>query len=128
MVAANDRTALGFCLSAGNRHDAPQGRRLLSLLGQARDGLFLAMDRAYEGNKTRSLASSLGYMPVVPPKRNRLDPWEYDKAIYRRRNEVERLFRRLQGFRRVFVRYDKLDVVFLNFVIFALIIESLRLC
>ena len=50
------------------------------------------MDRAYEGDDTRQLALDLGYVPVVPPKSNRLDPWEYDKAMYRKRNEVERLF------------------------------------
>jgi len=44
----------------------------------------------------------------------------------KRRNEVERLFRRLKGFRRVFSRFDKLDVVFLGFVHFALIVDGLR--
>ena len=44
----------------------------------------------------------------------------------RQRNEVERLFRRLQGFRRIFSRFDKLDVVFLAFLNFALIVEALR--
>jgi len=85
------------------------------------------MDRAYEGNETRQLALNLGYTPVVPPKSNRIDPWEYDRAMYRRRNEVERLFRRIKGFRRVFSRFEKLDVVFIAFIHFALIVESLRL-
>lgn len=85
------------------------------------------MDRAYEGNETRQLALDLGYIPVVPPKCNRLDPWEYDKEMYRRRNEVERLFRRIKGFRRIFSRFEKLDVVFVAFINFALIVDSLRL-
>ena len=84
------------------------------------------MDRAYEGNPTRQLALDLGYIPVVPPKTDRRDPWEYDRAMYRKRNEVERLFRRLKGFRRVFSRFDKLDVVFLAFIHFALIVEAVR--
>jgi transposase len=46
--------------------------------------------------------------------------------MYKRRNEVERLFRRLKGFRRVFSRFDKLDIVFLGFVHFALIVDGLR--
>ncbi|HEY3853450.1 MAG TPA: IS5/IS1182 family transposase, partial [Verrucomicrobiae bacterium] len=41
--------------------------------------------------------------------------------------EVERLFRRLKGFRRVFSRFDKLDVMFAAFVLFALIVEALRI-
>jgi transposase len=88
----------------------------------------LIMDRAYEGDDTRQLALDLGYVPVVPPKRNRLDPWDYDRAMYRKRNEVERLFRRLKGFRRVFSRFDKLDVMFTGFIHFALIVEAFRMC
>ncbi|MCQ8811511.1 IS5/IS1182 family transposase, partial [Escherichia coli] len=56
-----------------------------------------------------------------PPNPQRLKPWKLDKAVYRQRNHVERLIRRLKGFRRVFTRYDKLDVLFRSFVTFALI-------
>jgi transposase len=86
------------------------------------------MDRAYEGEETRQLALQLGYEPVVPPKSNRLDPWEYDRELYKRRNEVERLFRRLKGYRRIFTRFEKLDVMFLGFLNFVLVAEGLRLC
>ena len=69
------------------------------------------MDRAYEGNETRQLALELGFTPVVPPLCTRVEPWRYSKAWYKRRNEIERLFRRLKGFRRIFSRFDKLDVM-----------------
>ena len=82
------------------------------------------MDRAYAGHETRRLAEDLGFVPVVPPNPNRVEPWEYDRVTYRRRNEVERLFRRLKGYRRVFTRYDKLDVMFLAFVQLALIFDA----
>ena len=88
--------------------------------------LHLLMDRAYEGDETRQLALDLGFVPVVPPKCNRLSPWEYDRVMYRRRNEIERLFRRLKGFRRIFSRFEKLDVMFIAFIHFALIVEALR--
>ena len=84
------------------------------------------MDRAYEGDETRQLARELGYVPVVPPNPNRRVPWEYDRVLYRRRNEIERLFRRLKGYRRIFSRFDKLDVLFAGFILFALIVEALR--
>jgi transposase len=89
--------------------------------------LPLIMDKAYEGDETRQLVMDLGMIPVVPPKCNRLHPWEYDRQLYKKRNEIERLFRRLKGFRRIFSRFEKLDVVFLGFIYFALIIETLRL-
>jgi transposase len=46
--------------------------------------------------------------------------------MYRRRNEIERLFRRLKGFRRIFSRFEKLDVMFKGFIHFALIADGLR--
>ena len=84
------------------------------------------MDRAYEGDETRQLALDLGFDPVVLPLRTRVEPWEYDREMYKRRNEIERLFRRLKGFRRIFSRFEKLDAVFLGFIVFALIVDALR--
>ena len=84
------------------------------------------MDRAYEGDETHQLVRELGWIPVVPPKRNRREPWEYDRELYKQRNEVERLFRRVKGFRRIFTRFDKLDVVFTFFIYFALITDALN--
>ena len=46
-----------------------------------------------------------GYDPIVPPKSNRLRKWHYDKELFKRRNEIERFFRRLKRFRRIFTRY-----------------------
>lgn len=84
------------------------------------------MDRAYEGNETRWLAQSLGFDPVVPPKRDRLEPWQYDKELYKRRNEIERLFGRIKRFRRIFTRYDKTDLMFSAFITITLIADMLR--
>ena len=126
MVAADARTAITFSLSPGQAGDAPQGRALLRHLGPPNRPLYLLMDKAYEGDETRQLALDLGFIPVVPPKTNRLEPWDYDREMYKRRNEVERLFRRLKGFRRIFSRFDKLDVMFSAFIHFALIVDVLR--
>jgi transposase len=114
-------------LSPGQAGDAPNGRELLEAGGPVPEGCYLIMDSAYEGDETLRLARQLGYIPVVPPNPNRLALWEYDRIIYRRRNEIERLFRRLKGYRRVFCRFDKLDVLFAGFVVLALIIEALRI-
>lgn len=126
MVAADARTALTFSLSPGQAHDAPAGRQLLQSLCGLPKRCRLIMDRAYEGNETRQLALDLGFIPVVPPTVTRISPWRYSKAWYRRRNEIERLFRRLKAFRRIFSRFDKLDVMYMAFLSFALIVEALR--
>ena len=125
MVAAGTRTAVTLALTPGSAHDAPAGRKLLSALGRVASPINLLMDRAYEGDETRQLALDLGYVPVVPPKSNRVTPWTYDRKLYKSRNEIERLFRRLKGFRRIFSRFDKLDRMFLAVIHFALIIDGL---
>jgi transposase len=117
-----------FSLLPGQAHDARPGRDLLTKVGAPDRPLYLLMDRAYEGSETRQLALDLGFIPVVPPKTTRPSPWEYDREMYKRRNEVERLFRRLKGYRRIFSRFEKLDVMFVGFISFALIADGLRLC
>ncbi len=98
----------------------------MSTLEPPESTVSMVMDRAYEGDETRQLVLELGFTPVVPPKQTRLNSWKYDRLMYCRRNEIERLFRRLKGFRRIFSRFDKLDVMFTAFIHFALIVEALR--
>ena len=83
------------------------------------------MDRAYEDDQTRTLAKEQGFNVVVPPKKNRKEPWNYDKELYKQRNEVERYFLRLKRFRKVFTRYDKLDTIFLSVIMLAMIFDAL---
>ena len=80
------------------------------------------MDRAPEGHRT----VALGVTPVVPPRQNRRARWAYDRQLDKRRNEGERLFRRVKGFRRILTRFEQLGVLFLGFIVFALIFEALR--
>jgi transposase len=101
----------------------PAGRQLLQ--GDPPDAQHLVVDRAYEGDDTRQLVLDFPMTPVVRPKQNRRQPWSYSEALYKTRNEVKRLFRRLKGHRRIFTRFDKLDVVFSFFVHLALIIEGI---
>jgi len=126
MLATGARTALDFILSPGNSHDAPQGRLLMETIGKQKNSKSLIMDRAYEDDVTRYTAQTLGFSPVVPPKSNRKNPWEYDKELYKMRNEIERLFRLIQEFRRVFCRFDKLDVVYTGFIKLALVFIAIR--
>ena len=131
MMSANERIAVEFILSPGQAHDAPQGRLLLETVGTQKyehnyTSVPLLMDRAYEDDETRYVAQQLYFTPVVPPKKNRKEPWVYDKEFYKHRNEIERLFRLIQGFRRVFCRFDKLDIMYCGFIMLALIFIAIR--
>lgn len=125
MVTSSDRSVVTFLITPGNAHDAPAGRELLDMIGRSDSDCFLLMDRAYEGDETRMKVENHGFIPVVPPKSNRKDPWEYDKTMYKRRNEIERFFLRLKRFRKVFSRYDKLDALFVGFILFAMIADAI---
>jgi transposase len=92
------------------------GRQARSFARQAAYGY----GQGLQGDETRACVKKGGFTPVVPPKHNRKEPWNYDKELYKRRNEVERLFRKLKGFRRIFTRYEKLDVMFRSFLHLAL--------
>jgi len=113
-----------FHLSAGNRHDALEGRKLIESIFSD-DKHYLLMDRAYEDDAARALAVEQGFIPVVTPKSNHKDPWKYDKELYKRRNEVERYFLRLKRFRKVFTRYDKLDIIYFSVVSLAMILDAI---
>jgi transposase len=96
----------------------PKGRGLLGAPAALLTG------KAYSDNKTRCAAGSLNFRPVVPPKKERGAPRRFDRKareLYKQRNVVGRLFRRLKAFRRIFTRYDKLDIMFTAFVHLALI-------
>ena len=124
MVTASDRSAVAFSLSGGNAHDAPQGELLLDKVRRSDEQVYILMDGAYEGDKMREAAVKKGFVSVVPPKKNRKEPWEYDKERYKQRNEIERFFLRLKRFRKILTRYDKLDAVFSGFICFAMVVDA----
>ena len=86
----------------------------------------MIMDRACEGNETRQLVLDLGMTPLVPRKANRVIKWDYDRPLYKRRNKVQRLSRRLKGDRRIFSRVEKLDVMYRAFLNCALIMNMIK--
>jgi transposase len=126
VLSVKDTLLKGFILSGGEEHDAPAGRLLLETVGKQGNSVPVLMDRAYADFKTRFTAWNLCFKAVVPPKSNANYQWDYDKELYKKRNEIERFFRRLKAFRAVFTRYDKLDTIFSSFVLFAAIIILLR--
>jgi transposase len=47
-------------------------------------------------------------IPVIPAKKNRKVSREFDQALYKERNRVERFFQKLKHFRRIATRYERL--------------------
>jgi transposase len=111
-------------LSGGECHDSPEGEKLVSSMERLPEQIYILMDRACEGDSMRKTAQEKGFTAIVPPKKNRRAPWDYDKERYKQRNEIERYFLRLKRFRKIFTRYDKLDELFTVFIYFAMCVDA----
>jgi transposase len=89
--------------------DAAEGRALPEAAGRwGHSRVSLLTDRAYEDGRAR------------------VHLWNYDKELYKRRNEIERFFRRLKAFRGICTRYDKVARIFSAFIYLACICIALR--
>ena len=56
---------------------------------------------------------------MIPPKRNRISPREYDKHLYKARHLIENFFAQLKQYRAIATRYDKLAQNFLGAIYLA---------
>ena len=115
---------LAFLLSPGNDHDS---KHAVSLLGQVNiEGSNVLGDKAYGAKAIRDYIESQEASYTIPPKNDVADPWPVDWYAYKERHLVECFFQKLKWFRRVFTRYEKLDVSFLAFVYIASIAILLK--
>jgi transposase len=101
-----------FSLTAGQVSDYKEA---LSLIDGLKTNAILA-DKGYDADYIIEAISQCGAQAVIPPKSNRNTLRVYDKALYKERNLIERLFNKLKHFRRVATRYDKTASAFLAFV------------
>lgn len=90
---------------------------LFRMLGDRIEGLLA--DKGYDADAIRAELAVAGVEAVIPAKSNRRIPIPHDRAGYRWRNRVERLFSKLKNWQRVATRYDKTKESYLGFVALA---------
>jgi transposase len=78
---------------------------LLSAIARPRR---LIADKAYDVDSLRGWLKAHRIRAVIPSTATRTVPHPLDRAAYRRRNLIERLFCRLKNWRRIATRYDRL--------------------
>ncbi|WP_425541239.1 IS5 family transposase [Streptomyces rimosus] len=117
---------LAVLLTAGQRHDGVCARPLLESIRVPRIGRgrprcrpdHVVADKAYASRGLRAYLRKRGIAHTIAEKRDQQRhrrnrgcdggrPPRFDREIYRRRNIVERCFKRLKGFRGIATRYDK---------------------
>ena len=113
---------LRFIFTAGARHDVPQAPALIA--GYTCDTVIA--DAAYDSDAFRTAIIDQGSVPVIRPRKNRLEERPYDQDLYKLRNVIERFFHRLKQYRRVATRYDKYARCYLGFVHFAAILITAK--
>ncbi|WP_405053244.1 IS5 family transposase [Sphingomonas sp. SORGH_AS_0742] len=102
--------AYALMLTAGNVSDVKAAPALLERAGRMR---YLIADKGYDADRLRRWLRDAGVVPVIPGRRNRKRTVRYDKQRFRGRHLIENAFCRLNDFRRVATRYDKLAANFL---------------
>lgn len=107
---------LGFHLTPGQACDLDGADYLLP---QLESDTVLA-DKAYDADKrVIEPLEAQGKTVVIPPKRNRVTPREYDKTLYQARHLVENFFAKLKQYRAIATRYDKRAINFLGAIYLA---------
>ncbi|MBL4691980.1 MAG: transposase [Magnetovibrio sp.] len=101
---------LVFSLTPGQTADITRAVMFGTRLPRAQ---YLLADKAYEADHWRQYLKSRHIIPVIPNKRNRKKLHPFNKARYKGRNVLVRMFGRLKDFRRIATRYDKNAINFM---------------
>lgn len=105
-----------FILTPGQAHDLNGADGLLPDL----EADALLADKAYDADeRVLDLLQKAGKTAIIPPKRNRKEPREYDKELYTARHLIENFFCKLKQYRAIATRYDKTACNFLAAVYLA---------
>lgn len=102
-------------LTGGNVHDVVVADTLLEDVV----GCYVVEDAGYDSNPHRRALMANNNIPVIPGRKNRKAPIEYDKKIYALRRHIEIFFGKIKENKRLGMRYEKLDETFLGFIALA---------
>ena len=100
-------------LSAGNFHDSREAEAALSAVPL--EGTVVLADKAYGSKAIRGFITASGANYCIPPKANE-KPWPCDWHLYKERHLVECFFQKLNQYRGIATRFNKLACRFLAFV------------
>ena len=90
------------------------------VLLEALEAEALLGDKAYDADeRVVERLEKQGKAAVIPPRRNRTEPREYDKDLYKARHLIENFFAKLKQYRAIATRYDKLTESFLGAIYLA---------
>ena len=102
---ADDRgRPVAFALTPGNVADVIMAAPLLGAVAKPKR---LLADKAYDADSLRRWLKQRKIKAAIPSTASRRTPYPLDRAAYKRRNVIERMFCKLKNWRRVATRYDR---------------------
>ena len=107
---------VGLFITAGQVSDCTGAAALMNGLPEAE---WILADRGYDADWFRDTLTDKGTKPCIPGRKSRKKTVKYDKRSYRRRNRIERMFGRINDWRRVATRHDRSPTVFLSAIALA---------
>lgn len=116
MLADRKGEPLAFTLTGAQEADITEAPTLIARAEQAD---AVVGDKGYDSDALIEQLHKRGTEAVIPPRSNRIASRRYSKRLYKARNLIERLFRRLKEFRRIATRYEKLDRHFAAMIMLA---------
>ena len=105
---------LAFHLTVGEAADCKTYEDLIDLPERA--PVALLADKGYDADAIRADLADRKIEAVIPGRSNRRVKIEYDRALYKQRNRIERMFGHLKINRAIATRYDQLANSFLGMV------------
>ncbi|MBN9435366.1 MAG: IS5 family transposase [Bosea sp.] len=101
---------VAVALTPGNIADISMAQPMLEAMAPNRR---LIADRAYDADRLRDWLGERGIEAVIPGRASRNVAYPLNRAAYRRRNVIERMFGKLKNWKRIATRYDRLAVNYL---------------
>ncbi len=98
----------------GEAADCKAYDTLIALPEQAPQALLA--DKGYDADAIRADLASRDIQAVIPGRSNRRVKIEHDRALYKQRNGIERMFGHLKINRAIAMRYDQLAASFMSMV------------
>ena len=97
-----------FLITEGTVADCTQAGALIEGISAE----YLLADRGYDSNEIIEKALAAGMQVVIPPRKSRKEPRDYDRYLYKLRHLVENAFLHLKRWRGIATRYAKLTSSF----------------
>ena len=109
-------------MSAGNENDITKAEELTKEIYDC----YVIEDKGYDSDVNRKMLESRNNIPVIPGRISRKIEIKYDTKLYKKRNLIERIFGKIKENRRLAVRFEKSDMIFLAFITIAFL--KINLC